>query len=167
MNRTTKDLLDYSVANQINLEVSDVNLIIKEVLEDFAMDIEEKKATIDVKSISKKSLVDEDLFRLLLQNLISNGLKFVEKGKAPHLEIWSVSDKKYQYFHIKDNGIGIAEEAKEKVFKIFKRLHNHDEYQGTGIGLALCKRIVEGHRGKIWIESKEGVGSSFIFKIPK
>ena len=167
MNRTTKDLLDYSVANQISLEIVDVNNIVKEVLEDLSIQIEDKKATIDVNNIPNKSLVDEDLFRLLLQNLISNGLKFVPTERAPHLQIWSVSDKNYQYFYVKDNGIGIAKESKEKIFKIFQRLHNKEEYKGTGIGLALCKRIVEGHGGEIWLESEEGIGSSFIFKIPK
>ena len=167
MNRTTKDLLGYSVSNQVNVEISDVNKIIKKVLEDLSIRIEGKKAIIDVKDIPSKSLIDEGLFRRLLQNLISNGLKFVPEERVPNLQIWSMSDSNYQYFYVKDNGIGVAKESKERIFKIFQRLHNQEEYKGTGIGLALCKRIVEGHGGEIWLESQEGIGSTFIFKIPK
>ena len=102
----------------------------------------------------------------LMQNLVSNSIKFcnnipkiVIKGEEKDEE-WEIS--------VKDNGIGIEEQYKERIFQIFQRLHTKDEYPGTGIGLAICKRIVERHGGKIWMESeKKGKGTIFKFTIPK
>jgi chemotaxis family two-component system sensor kinase Cph1 len=77
-------------------------------------------------------------------------------------------DKKFQYFHIKDNGIGIKKEARVQIFKLFQRLHSQEKYEGTGVGLALCKKIIEGHGGRIWLEPiKNNNGSHFVFKIPR
>ena len=101
----------------------------------------------------------------LLQNLVSNGIKF--KGERDPIVIidCEVSGKEY-VVSVKDNGIGISEENKKKVFEMFKRLHTRDEYEGTGIGLATCKRIVTSWGGDIWVESEVGEGSTFFFSIP-
>lgn len=102
----------------------------------------------------------------LFQNLISNAVKF-RNGKAPEVEI-NCTDKEMEFqFSIKDNGIGIAEEFKDKIFEMFQRLHTRTEFEGTGIGLATCKKIVERHGGKIWVESEVGQGSTFYFTLPK
>ncbi|QCE42491.1 YfiR/HmsC family protein [Psychroserpens sp. NJDZ02] len=109
--------------------------------------------------------------RLLFQNLISNGIKFTPKDTKPIITINSVKKTNadtgdYWEFSIKDNGIGIPEKHRERIFSIFQRLHSRDEYDGTGIGLAHCKKIVEAHRGKIWLDSEVGKGTTFYFTIP-
>ncbi|WP_299246994.1 YfiR/HmsC family protein [uncultured Lacinutrix sp.] len=108
--------------------------------------------------------------RLLFQNLISNAIKFTKPNVTPKIKIDArqtlINNVKYWEFSITDNGIGIPEKHKERIFSIFQRLHSRDQYQGTGIGLAHCKKIVESHDGKIWFESIVNVGSTFFFTIP-
>ena len=102
----------------------------------------------------------------LFQNLISNGFKF--KGNQPAIvEITSRELENHYEFQIKDNGIGISPKYQEQIFIIFKRLHTRDKYEGTGIGLAICKKVVKNHSGKIWLESEEGVGTTVYFTIEK
>ena len=105
---------------------------------------------------------------LLLQNLITNAIKFRKEDELPKIHISAACDpEKNEYvFSITDNGIGIEEQYFDRIFTIFQRLHTRDEYQGTGIGLSIAKRIVERHGGKIWVESEFGVGSVFYFSIP-
>ena len=101
----------------------------------------------------------------LLQNLVSNGIKFRTERDPVVTVDCKYDDNKY-IFSVADNGIGISEENKKKVFEMFKRLHTRDEYEGTGIGLATCKKIVSKHSGEIWVESVYGEGSTFFFSIP-
>ena len=110
--------------------------------------------------------VEAGLFAQLLQNLIGNALKFI-KDKVPQIHLSVKEQPESWLFSIKDNGIGIAPEHLERIFGIFQRLHTRKEYAGTGIGLAVCKRIVEYHNGQIWVESKLGEGTTFYFTIPK
>ena len=107
---------------------------------------------------------------MLWQNLVGNAVKFRREGVVPRIEIdcrrvdqdgvamWSIS--------LADNGIGIAAEFSEKVFVIFQRLHVRHEYSGAGVGLAICKRVVERHGGRIWVESEPGKGAAFYFTLP-
>jgi light-regulated signal transduction histidine kinase (bacteriophytochrome) len=104
--------------------------------------------------------------RQLFQNLISNALKYHRKDIKPAIKISCVQNDNEWIFTIKDNGIGIESNYFEKIFSIFQRLHNREEYSGTGIGLAVTKKIVEYMGGKIWVESVPGTGSSFYFSIP-
>ena len=108
------------------------------------------------------------LFRSqLFQNLIANGIKY-NKSNTPIIHISSKKDEKGQYvFYVKDNGIGIAAENQKAVFAMFRRLHTQAEYEGSGIGLAFCKRIVDNYGGDIWFESTEGAGTTFFFTLPK
>jgi light-regulated signal transduction histidine kinase (bacteriophytochrome) len=102
----------------------------------------------------------------VFQNLIGNAIKF-RSEEAPHIHV-SLQDRRLEWiFSIKDNGIGIDPQYAERVFVIFQRLHTRQEYPGTGIGLAICKRIIERHGGKIWFESEPEKGSTFFFSIPK
>jgi light-regulated signal transduction histidine kinase (bacteriophytochrome) len=96
---------------------------------------------------------------------MSNALKFIRKGVTPEIIISARNQTDNWLFSIQDNGIGIDEQDKEKIFIIFKRLHNRNEYEGTGIGLSHCKKIVDLHGGKIWVDSKLGEGSTFNFTI--
>ena len=102
----------------------------------------------------------------LLQNLIQNAIKFC--GDAPpHVHVGVSEENDYWKFYVRDNGIGIAPAYQKKIFEIFQRLHKRSEYPGTGIGLAICKKIVERHHGEIWVESELGKGSTFYFTLPK
>jgi light-regulated signal transduction histidine kinase (bacteriophytochrome) len=102
----------------------------------------------------------------ILQNLINNGLKF-NTTEAPEVTINWTNSLNHYTFSVSDNGIGISKEYSTTIFQMFKRLHNEHEYDGTGIGLAICKKIVEYYNGEIWFESEEGKGTTFFFSIRK
>jgi signal transduction histidine kinase len=100
----------------------------------------------------------------LLQNLLGNALKY-RSGADPVIDIWSEPRGNYEAFAVRDNGIGIPPQYQEQIFGMFKRLHGQ-RYPGTGIGLAICQRIVEGYGGRIWVESDAGKGATFWFTLP-
>lgn len=106
-------------------------------------------------------------FVRLMQNLVGNGIKYRGKNKKPEITIKATDRGDEWLFSVADNGIGIKQEYLEQIFIIFKRLHNKKDYKGTGIGLAVCKKIVEGFDGKIWANSEPGKGSTFFFTVPK
>ena len=104
--------------------------------------------------------------RQLFQNLIGNAIKYRSEDRAPTVHIGAERQDGYWVFTVRDNGIGIQPEFKEQIFGLFSRLHNADRYAGTGIGLAICQRIVERYHGRIWVESEPGRGSEFRFTLP-
>jgi light-regulated signal transduction histidine kinase (bacteriophytochrome) len=110
--------------------------------------------------------MDELQFVQLFQNLIGNAIKF-RSGQKPEIHIDAERTNGDWRFAVKDNGIGIEQEYADRIFLIFQRLHTRDKYPGTGIGLSICKKIVERHGGKIWVESQPGQGSTFYFTIPE
>jgi len=157
-------LLEYSRINRVKpFENIDLNILLKEVLENLSTSIKENKAII---RIDKLPTIKGDpvLITQLFQNLIENGIKF-RNSKNPEIIISGKQINGEYLFSVKDNGIGIAEEYMDKLFVIFKRLHSNEKYPGTGMGLAICKKIVEKHGGKIWVESEVGKGSTFYFTI--
>ena len=105
--------------------------------------------------------------RQLFQNLIANALKFSKSHVRPNIWISAEEQPEHWKFRVRDNGIGINKEFHQRIFLLFQRLHSQDQIEGTGIGLALCKKIIDQHRGKIWVESEEGIGTSFFFTISK
>jgi light-regulated signal transduction histidine kinase (bacteriophytochrome) len=111
-------------------------------------------------------LGDEMQLSRLYQNLIGNALKFRREDAPLEIHLGARREGDHWVLSVRDNGIGIAPEHFERVFMIFQRLHTREKYSGTGIGLAICKRIVERHGGKIWVESTPGEGSTFYFTIP-
>jgi len=165
MNDTTKDLLAYAMAGKVKKGEVNFSQLVQEVVVDIQTK-HQNKGDIKVGQLPRNILADKVLIKLLFTNLISNAIKFVPNDRQPQVEISSRKQKSAYIFKIKDNGIGIADADKHKIFGIFKRLHNKSKYEGTGTGLALCKRIVEGHQGDIWVQSTEGKGSTFCFTIP-
>lgn len=167
MQELVKGLLDYSrIGREKQLVEVDCNQIVKDVLSDMAITLAESKAKISFDNLPQLKGYPTEL-RQLFQNLISNAVKFRKKGAVPEVKI-SVQEQKNDWlFSVQDNSIGIDEKDMHKLFVIFKRLHNREEYEGTGIGLAHCKKIVELHGGTIWAESKLGEGSTFKFTIQK
>jgi signal transduction histidine kinase len=107
----------------------------------------------------------DDVRLAACSNLISNALKF-QRGEPPRIHVAARRQEKRWLFSVKDNGIGIEPDCHEKIFEIFTRLHSRSDFTGTGIGLATCKKIVEQHSGKIWVESVVGQGSTFYFTLP-
>lgn len=162
------DLLDYSRVESRGkpFELTDLNIILNRVQRTLSLTIEDSGAQVIVGELPEVK-VDEEQITQLFQNLIGNAIKFHKKDEKPVIRI-SVQKKSPQFweFSISDNGIGIAPEYFERIFVIFQRLHTKDEYPGTGIGLAICKRIVERHGGKIWLNSKPGEGTTFYFTLP-
>ncbi len=163
------DLLNYSVVQREKLNIAkiSINELMDRILLRNKPVIEEVAA--EIKTNVPETLIDGDPIKLtqLLQNLLQNALKFHKPGEAPIIEINFIEQDKDYLFEVKDYGIGIESEYFDKVFMIFKRLHTKKEYEGTGIGLAICKKIVEQHGGKIWIRSQRNEGSSFFFTLPK
>jgi two-component system, sensor histidine kinase len=161
-----KDLLDFSrIGKSKSFEVIDCNIILHEVLADLELMINEVQADIIVESLPVIRGYRTEI-KQLFQNLITNGIKFRKKDMFPEIRIAAQDMNKYWKFSFADNGIGIEKEHFDKIFVIFQRLHNRSQYEGSGIGLAHCKKIVELHNGGIGLESVPGEGSTFFFTIP-
>ena len=170
MESIINDLLIYSQINRgtLNTQIVDISDIIKAVMENLSYELQQKEAIIEMNSPLPQ--IEGNDFQLvqLFQNLIENSIKYVENGTPPYIQIETKElDNKWQ-FSIRDNGIGIDPKYQEKIFKIFQRLHNMEEYSGTGIGLAICKKIVLSHHGKIWFTPNENkTGTTFHFTLQK
>jgi hypothetical protein len=160
-----KDLLDYSrIGREKQFIPVNCNDILTEVLADLATVIRESEATIHASDLPVINAYPTEL-KLLFQNLVSNSIKFRIPGIPPVIRIDVQPGKGYWKFCVEDNGIGIDPSHQDRIFIIFQRLHNRSDYEGSGIGLAHCKKIVELHGGEIWVESSPGKGSSFFFTI--
>ena len=166
MQRLIQDLLAYSRVGTKGREFvpTDCEVLLDRVLGDLRVTIEESGAVVthDLLPIVR---ADEIQIGQLLQNLIGNAIKFC-KQEPPLVHVSGKRNGKAWIFSIQDNGIGIDPQYAERIFVIFQRLHKREEYQGTGIGLAVCKKIVERHGGRIWVESEPDKGATFYFTIP-
>lgn len=166
MQALINDLLTFSQVNAYNtkLELVSCDSIVGQVLDNLKIAIEEHHAqiTVDVLPIL---LADKTQLLQLFQNLISNAIKFSDKNE-PKVHVGVSPYKSTWIFSVRDNGIGISPEFYERIFALFQRLHTRETFQGTGIGLAVCKKIVEQHGGQIWVDSVEGEGSIFYFTFP-
>lgn len=159
------DLLHYSrIGTNREMTTIDCNKLIASIESDLSATIAKSKATIDVNPLPEIKGFKTEL-RLLFQNLISNAIKFCAEDTPPHIIISAEKGNNWT-FSVQDNGIGIAREDQGEIFTIFQRLHSKNDYEGTGIGLAQCKKIVHLHEGEIWINSTQGQGSTFCFSIP-
>ena len=142
----------------------DVGAVVANVLAILRVAIEDSKADVTIDSLPMIT-ADESQMMQVMQNLIANALKF-HGPNQPMIHISSSPGERKWTFSIKDNGIGLDMADAEKIFLMFHRLHGREEYPGTGIGLALAKKIVERHGGRIWVESRQGKGATFFFAIP-
>ena len=160
------NLLEYAKLNQENIvkQIVDCNKVLETVLDNLNLKIEENNVEI-TSDLLPEIEGSEVLIRQLFQNLISNGIKF-SKNKTPSIKISSQIKEDSVIICFKDDGIGIAKDFIPDLFTVFKKYHNRTEYEGDGIGLAICKKIVEKHDGKIWVETVEGNGSSFYIEFP-
>jgi PAS domain S-box-containing protein len=168
MRQIILDLLEFSRVGRSEDSMEEVNTgkVINDILALYRKQIEEQKAHITFENLPRLQTYRVAI-RQVFQNLISNALKYQKNGAFPVINISCTETKEHWQFAVKDNGIGIDPEYFDKVFIIFQRLHNKDEYSGTGMGLAVTKKIVENLGGKIWLESEEGKGSTFYFTILK
>lgn len=168
MENLLADLLAYTQASSIPDErpgLTDARGALDAALGNLNAAIEEAGAEIIVGDLPAVRMRGSHL-QQLFQNLVGNALKYRRVGYPPRISIASSSAGEFWLFSIADNGIGIAPEHREKIFGIFQRLHTNGQYSGTGMGLAICQRIVERYRGRIWVESEPGEGSRFLFTIP-
>ena len=167
MERLINGLLDYSRVKYVNSEPEPVNCneLVEQVTRDLKATIKARSALItwDPLPIIKGK---ERLLLRVFQNLIDNALKYC-RDKQPQVHVSVEEKKKVWQFSVKDNGIGIDPKHTERIFMIFQRLHNRSEFSGDGLGLAICKKIIESHKGEIWVESQPQQGATFYFTIPK
>ncbi len=169
MSQLINDILFYSKVNSTDLNIQEVNLILllENLLSSMISAIKEKDAVIQLEYIPKSIMADTTKILQVFQNLLSNSLKFSQQHINPKIIISCAEKPAHWQFSVKDNGIGIAPEFQEKIFGMFKRLHSLQEFEGTGIGLALVKKIIDQHHGKIRVESEVNQGTTFFFTIPK
>lgn len=167
MKNLIEDLLTYSRVNTKNHQLEEVALptIIERIQTDLSTELEASQAAIKVKNIPEVIQADLTMIRQLFQNLLENAIKFRKDDLQPNIEIGCKASEEYWNFYIRDNGIGISPEFQEKIFLLFRKLHSSSKYEGTGIGLALCKKIVEQHGGKIWVDEAHTDGTCFQFTL--
>lgn len=168
MNTLIHDLLEYSKTNISKSVVTEFNSkeLITEIFKNLTYDI----------SINKPKLISDDLpiithskiaFTILFHNLFVNAIKYQKANTTPVIKVEFTENTSHLFFSVEDNGIGIEEEYHDLIFKPFKRLHNNSEYQGNGLGLSVCKKIIENLNGTIKVVSTFGTGTTFLLSIPK
>ena len=165
MQALIRDLLTYSRVHSRGklFKQTDCEGLLQIAVTNLRMLIAENDAQIDIEPLPTL-MGDETQLMQLFQNLITNSLKY-RRAEPPQIKIGATKQENQWLFWVRDNGLGIEPKQQERIFLIFQRLHRRQDYPGTGIGLALCKKIVERHGGKIWVESKPGEGSTFYFTL--
>jgi ligand-binding sensor domain-containing protein/signal transduction histidine kinase len=167
MKMLISNLLEFSrIGNKKALEQVDCNSVLQDVLDDLGMVIKESGAEVSFSALPLIQGYHTEI-KQLFQNLLTNSIKFRNKDEVPRVKISVREAEGYWEFGFSDNGIGIEEKHFDKIFVIFQRLHTRTAYEGTGIGLSHCKKIVELHQGKIWVKSVPANGATFYFTIPQ
>ena len=167
MDRLILDLLEYSRVGSTGRPMTSVDLtaVLNDVRQTLALTLDEAGAELILPASPPKVWGDADELGRLLGNLIGNGLKYRHADRAPRIEVECQTQGGQITISVRDNGIGIAPQYFDRIFRIFQRLHGRDRYDGTGIGLAICKKIVERHGGRIWVSSTPDQGSTFFFTL--
>jgi len=168
MTNLINSLLTYSRVGQKDTlyETFDLQELIQGKVTDLSQLIEDKNALVKIGKLPK-IVGQKEQIGMVFYNLINNAIKFNTKKQPTVLVKQEEGDNTYWKFSVKDNGIGIEPQYEEQIFGIFKRLHNKNEFEGTGIGLSVCQKIIFRHRGKIWLESELGKGTTFFFTIKR
>ncbi|RMG16836.1 MAG: hypothetical protein D6730_24685, partial [Bacteroidetes bacterium] len=169
LNMLIQDLLAYSKVNNthLRLEYFSPEGLLNDLQLELSTFVKEHNGLIRLDGLPTQIKADKGKIRQVFQNLITNAIKFSRHQDQP-LAIVSGEDRGTHWlFAVKDNGVGIAREYHEKIFLIFQRLHTKDKFEGSGMGLSICKKIVDQHGGEIWLESEVGRGSTFYFMLPK
>ncbi|HVK97121.1 MAG TPA: ATP-binding protein, partial [Flavisolibacter sp.] len=164
-----RDLLQYSRVGTSTEGFENLNLneVMENVLTVLEPTLQETHAIVNSTKLPSLIYGNKTQLTQLFQNLIANAIKYRDENQQPKVEIGCKEKEQEWLFWVKDNGIGIEPKHFEKIFIIFQRLHSKQEFSGTGIGLAICKKIVERHQGKIWVESEPMKGSTFFFTLNK
>jgi len=168
MSQLIRDLLEYSRVQTRRREPTaiDMKAIFDRAVANCSASIEAAQASVTCSELPTV-VADHTQLLQLLQNLIANAVKFRRPDVNPAIHLTATMDDGHWAFRVSDNGIGIPQDQVDKVFELFHRLHSREKYQGTGIGLAICKKIVERHGGRMWVESRLGEGSTFCFTLPQ
>lgn len=168
MRHVILDLLEYSRvgSNEEALKKIDLKVLVEEILILHRKQIQEIDASFNIEPLPSIYSLETPV-RQVFQNLISNSLKYHSTSEKPIITITSKQTEDYFEFSVADNGIGIDEQFKDKIFQIFQRLHTKDKYSGTGVGLAICKKVMDNLGGDIWLDTNYTNGAKFCFKIPK
>lgn len=171
MNRLIEDLLVLSRVSRIKnpYEKVDMQLLIDGIKERLNFDIQKNNVDFRIQGRMPVIECDRIKFEMVFQNLINNAIKFSSKveGRVPLVDVGYEDHGDSHAFYVRDNGIGIAKQYHDQIFAIFKRLHTEKEYEGTGAGLTIVKRIVDDHGGRVWVDSDLAQGATFYFEIPK
>jgi light-regulated signal transduction histidine kinase (bacteriophytochrome) len=167
MRKLIDDLLTYSrvTTKAKPFELTSLNQVVQDVLSDLEVRIEQTRAQIEVAELPSID-ADPSQIRQLMQNLLANALKFHQKDLPPVIQVNAIVKQEHCIISVTDNGIGFEEKYLDRIFTIFQRLHGKQEYEGTGVGLAVCRRIAERHGGSITATSNPGKGTTFLVTLP-
>lgn len=169
MHQLVQDLLHYSRVSNESMEYCEISCrdLLKRIKSDLEEGLQENKGVLIILDLPSTIYGHETGLYRIFANLISNSLKFRKLDSNPEIVVSGKDNGEYWQFSISDNGIGIAQEYHEQIFLLFKRLHSKIDYEGSGLGLPICRKIVDRHHGKIWVESKDQIGSTFHFTLAK
>lgn len=167
MHELIQDLLEFSRVgrSEITFQKTDLNQCLESVLQDLKIPLQENKAVVSLENLPSLSVVPSQMKQVFL-NLIGNALKYRKKTEEIKIKIRAEKKDNEWVFSVSDTGIGINPQYHREIFLMFRRLHSRKEYSGSGMGLAIVKKIIERHGGKIWVQSEEGKGSGFFFSLP-
>jgi light-regulated signal transduction histidine kinase (bacteriophytochrome) len=165
MSQLIDDMLSFSRVGrtEIHLKQVDMNRLVNNVLRDYTEIIKDKDVEVKVDDLPE-ILCDQNMIQQVFSNLISNGIKYSNETEQPKVKVGF--DENMKAFYVKDNGIGFEMQYHDKIFKVFQRLQLPEDYEGTGIGLAIVKRMLERHKGNIWAESEPDRGATFYVQLP-
>ncbi len=168
MDNIINDLLAFSRLGQqqVRKSIIDLSVLTKRVFQQLLDQAPERDMQLTIKDIPP-ALGDPNLINQVMVNLLANAIKYTRPGKPTFIEVGGQTEGSETVYYVKDNGIGFDERYALKIFGVFERLHSADEYEGTGIGLAIVKRIIERHGGRVWAEGKVNEGATFYFSLPK